>query len=187
MATVPHPPLPPFPAAAGEGLAMPEPLAGRGLRLRPLEAADLPWLRDLYASTRADEMAGLDWPQVLQRSFLDDQFAHQHRHYVVHFADAEFLAIESADGALGRLILRRREPEHLLVDISLFPAARGGGLGTALVRAAQEDAACAGRDLCLHVQAGNAGARRLYRRLGFLAEGEAGGSHQRMRWRMTLS
>lgn len=158
-----------------------------GLRLRPLEAADLPWLRDLYASTRADEMAGLDWPQVLQRSFLDDQFAHQHRHYVAHFADAQFLAIEGAGGPLGRLILRRTGPDHLLVDISLFPAARGAGLGAALVRAAQDDAAAAGRDLCLHVQAGNAGARRLYERLGFLAEGEAGGSHQRMRWRQTLS
>ena len=187
MATVPHPPLPPFPAAAGDVLVLPARLATQGLRLRALHSADLPWLRDLYASTRSDEMAGLDWPPVLKRSFLDDQFAHQHRHYVTHFADAAFLAIDRAETPLGRLILRRTDPGHLLVDISLFPAARGAGLGAALVQAAQQDAALAGRDLCLHVQAGNAGARRLYERLGFLAEGEAGGSHQRMRWRQTLS
>lgn len=179
--------LPPFPRGTGGGLELPAPLAGRGLRLRAANEADLSWLRTLYAGTRAEEMAGVPWPEAARRAFLDQQFALQHRHYVLHFADADFLVLESGDGPCGRLYLRRTAPEHLLVDISLFAHCRGAGLGTALVQAAQDDAARAGRDLCLHVQAGNDGAMRLYRRLGFLPEGETGTGHRSLRWRQTLS
>lgn len=180
-------PLPPFPAGKGGDFCLPASDAARGRRLRGATVADLPWLRVLYASTRADEMAGVPWPDAVKRAFLDGQFALQHRHYMAHFAAADFLVIESSLGPQGRLYLRRSLPEHLLVDISLFPSFRGSGLGTALVQAAQQDAARSGRDLCLHVHPANERAQRLYRRLGFLPGGEAGTGHLCLRWRQSIS
>lgn len=157
-------------------------LAKRGFLLRALRDDDLPWLRDLYASSRAEEMAPVPWPEIAKRSFLDQQFGLQHQHYLVHFGDADFLAIEqTGHGPVGRYYLQRVAPEHLLVDISLFPALRGSGVGSALIRQSQQEAATLGRGMSLHVQQSNPGARRLYERLGFVADGTEG-SHRLMRW-----
>ena len=40
--------------------------------------------------------------------------------------------------------LQRTAPTYLIVDVSLFPAVRGQGLGTALIGAVQEQAAAQG-------------------------------------------
>ncbi|KTF37109.1 acetyltransferase, partial [Xanthomonas vesicatoria] len=39
--------------------------------LRPERAADLHWLRDLYASTRREELAQVPWAEQTKRAFLD--------------------------------------------------------------------------------------------------------------------
>lgn len=172
-----------FPRERADRMQTPAPLIGRGFSLRAAHDDDLPWLRDLYASTRAEEMAPVPWPEIAKRSFLDQQFGLQHQHYLTHYGDADFLAIEHADrGPVGRYYLQRAAPDHLLVDISLFPALRGSGVGSALIRQSQQDAATLGRGMRLHVQQSNPGARRLYERLGFVAEEGAEGTHRPMRW-----
>lgn len=162
-------------------------LMARGLHLRELRDEDMRWLRDLYASSRADEMASVPWPDTIRRDFLDQQFALQHRHYMAHFSGADFLAIEHREqGPIGRYYLQRTAPEHLIVDICLFPGSRGNGVGSALIRDSQREAATQGHGMYLHVKGHNTAARRLYERLGFRGEGEPG-SHQLMRWRPTAS
>ncbi|MFZ5635356.1 MAG: GNAT family N-acetyltransferase [Pseudomonadota bacterium] len=159
----------------------PASLAGRGFSLRTLHDRDLPWLRDLYASTRAEEMAPVPWPEIAKRSFLDQQFALQHQHYLAHFGDSDFLAIERDGRPVGRYYLQRVAPEHLIVDISLFPDQRGQGIGAALIERSQAEAAALGRGMHLHVSVSNPGARRLYERLGFVA-GSAENGYRAMRW-----
>ncbi|MDH5822685.1 GNAT family N-acetyltransferase [Luteimonas sp. RD2P54] len=178
------PPPVPFPPPPADPLPTPAALAARGLALRAAADADLPWLRLLYAGTRADEFAPLPWPDAVKRAFLDQQCAAQHAHYLAHFADAQFLLLDGPGGPCGRLYLLRRAPEHRLVDISLLPEWRGRGIGGALVAAAQADAAALGRGLALHVAHANPGARRLYARLGFRADAAAeSATHLAMRWR----
>ena len=177
----------PFPPPRPDALATPAALAGRGFRLRPLAAADLPWVRDLYATTREEEMAQVPWPPKLKRNFLDQQCALQHAHYLAHFGDSDFLALERAGQPAGRLYVQRGgagtgRDEDLIVDISLFPGHRGKGVGAALIQAVQAEAAAGGRGTWLHVQRYNDGARRLYERLGFIAD-DHGGSHIAMHWR----
>jgi ribosomal protein S18 acetylase RimI-like enzyme len=157
-------------------------LQTRGIGLRPARAADLPWLRDLYASTRSAELAAVPWPQAAKRAFLDQQFALQHAHYLRHFADANFLIVETAQAPLGRLYLQRGAAQHVLVDISLLPAWRGQGVGTALIAQAQALTAAAGCPLSLHVLHANPAAQRLYAQLGFVA-GNASETHLQMHWR----
>jgi ribosomal protein S18 acetylase RimI-like enzyme len=161
-------------------------LTERGFSLRWLRDADLPWLRELYASTRAEEIAAVPWPPQMKRNFLDQQFALQHAHYLQHYADTDYLAIErmNADGAtqpIGRYYLQRTAPEHLIVDIALLPALRGQGIGRVLIEASQRQARALGRGMHLHVLAQNIAARRLYERLGFVFTHQAD-TYRHMRW-----
>jgi ribosomal protein S18 acetylase RimI-like enzyme len=177
----PLPPgLPDFPAA-DRPVGTPPGLAAQGVNLRRACGADLAWLNELYASTREEGMAPVPWPAKMKRAFLADQFGLQHRHYVAHHPDADFLVLESRHGPIGRYYLRASAPDHLLVDICLLPAHRGQGIGHALIRASQDEAARQGRGMYLHVLQANDAARRLYERLGFVVTGEAG-LHLEMRW-----
>jgi len=148
-------------------LRMPASTATRRAALRWLCECDLPWLRALYASTRDAELAGVHWPPGMREAFLDQQFAAQHLHYVSAFPDADFLAVCDGGTPLGRLYLRRTPPRHLLIDISLFPQARGRGLGAALIAAVQEQARSQACGVELHVLQSNSDALRLYLRRGF--------------------
>jgi ribosomal protein S18 acetylase RimI-like enzyme len=179
--------LPPFPARGQPVAETPAYLQSRGYALRAAGHADLPALVALYAETRAAEMAGVPWPELAKRGFLEQQFQLQHRHYVLHYAEADFMVLERDGRVCGRYYLRRTAPEHLVVDISLLADCRGQGLGAALIRASQAEALALGRGLGLHVARDNAGARRLYERLGFEACDGGSDTHQRMRWRAALS
>lgn len=172
--------LPPFPPS---GSAPALPLSEcQDLVLRALHTADLPWLRELYAQTRADELAAVPWPDAMRRAFLDQQFDLQHRHFIRDADDTAYLAIEHDGAPVGRLYLRRTVDTHWIVDIALDARARGRGWGTALLRAVQADAQARGADVALHVLYHNPRARSLYARLGFVVEDE-GDTHARMRWR----
>lgn len=178
--------LPPFPAPGGPPLPAPAALRAHGLVLRHAGETDLPGLRRLYADTRADEMACVPWPPGLKDAFLEQQFALQHQHYVAHYAGADFLVVDAAAGLVGRLYLQRTAAGHRVVDISLFEAWRGRGLGRALLEAVQAEAAALGRGVDLSVAHHNVDARRLYLRLGFEPVGRDD-SHERLAWRPALS
>ena len=181
MSAVRAPSCPPFPSGRDGRLPAPAFLRARGIALRPARDDDLPWLRALYATTRADELARVPWPDAVKRDFLDSQFALQHLHYLSRYGEADFLIIEGDGVSLGRYYLHRGEPDYLIVDISIGPAARNQGIAGALIVQTQRDAAARGRGVQLHVQIGNSGAQRLYERLGFAAVEEQGG-HWGMRW-----
>ncbi|WP_363796771.1 GNAT family N-acetyltransferase [Lysobacter firmicutimachus] len=172
----------PPPHRGGPCLRWPESLSAQGVSLRAARDDDIEWLRLHYRERRAAEFAPLGWPAAALTAFLDQQFAMQHLHYTRYYADAQFLIVERGDAPIGRLYLLRRAPEHLLVDIGLAPGQRGQGLGAALIGGAQADAAECGRGLRLHVEHGNASARRLYERLGFEHEEDLP-THAAMRWR----
>lgn len=174
--------LPSFPPQPGPAPVTPAVVQALGFRLRHATDEDLPRLRDLYADTRAEEVAAVPWPAMAKRSFLDQQFELQHRHYLAHYADAAFLAIEEGGRLQGRYYLQRRPGADLIVDISLVAACRGRGVGRALIEASQREAAAAGRGMTLQVVRTNLAARRLYERLGFRLAADDGGTHLRMDW-----
>ena len=161
-------PLPGFPPGQEEPLGYALPGVPE-LVLRRAIDGDLPFLRTLYAGLRADELRQTQWPEATQRLFLDSQFTLQHRHFVTHYAEADFWIVMHQGLPAGRFYLLRGQPSFLIVDIALLPALRGQGIGSGLINWAKSLAAQSGADgIDLHVDERNLAAQRLYRRLGFL-------------------
>lgn len=155
---------------------------GYSLRTRPVTPADEPFLFELYASTRRDELAAWGWDAAQQEAFLRLQYLAQSRGYAAEFPDADHRIICEGDQPVGRILVHRTEQAIALVDMALLPDFRGAGIGTALIGALQAEAEASGRPLRLQVLRSNAAARRLYERLGFRITGEAG-LHLAMEWR----
>lgn len=174
----PGEPIPTAPTEVDEDLLA-------SIELRPETADDLPFLAGLYASTRAEEMEAVPWSDEEKRRFLEWQFQAQHKHYREHYPDCEFQVIERVgeDGGrqpVGRLYLDEWDAELRLVDVALVPEARGGGLGSALLRRILERGRRCSKAVSIHVEYNNP-ALRLYRRLGF-RHVDSNGVYYLMRW-----
>jgi GNAT superfamily N-acetyltransferase len=141
---------------------------------------DLVFIAALYATTRAEEVAATGWPAELQQAFLAQQHQAQHDHYQAHYPTAEWLILEQAGERIGRLYLEDYQGDLHLIDISLIPERRGGGIGTAILEDLLDWARTESRSMSLYVEPFNP-ARRLYARFGFVPEGEAG-VYERMVW-----
>lgn len=146
------------------------------LHYRPQTPADVPFLRELYISTRIDEVSPLPWPEEQKRLFLASQFDAQKLHYDEYYIDAEFLIVELDGTAIGRVYVDRAANNWLLIDIAFMPEWRNQGIGTVLVREFMDEAAAAGKPVTLYVENFNP-ARHLYDRLGFVPIGTNGVYH----------
>jgi ribosomal protein S18 acetylase RimI-like enzyme len=150
------------------------------VELRPVRARDLPFLRQVYAGTRAEELAQVPWDDVQKSEFLLMQFDAQHEYYSEQFPDARFDVVLDRGRPVGRLYVDRRADEIRVIDIAFLPESRGKGLGGALLRALLDEAAAAAKPVRIHVEKLNR-ALRLYRRLGF-TEIEDQGVYLLMEW-----
>lgn len=159
-------------------------------RLRPATADDRPALLAVYASTRADELALTGWSDAQRQAFVEMQFSAQWQHYWQHHpqsqcqlvvADSPPTGADPGGACLGRLWVDRSARQVHVLDIALLPAARGRGLGTALLQALMAEAGQRGVPLLVSVEVHNP-ARSLYDRLGFRPQGAAQGIYQRMAW-----
>lgn len=151
------------------------------ITLRLVCPADETFLYQLYASTRMEEMALVNWSVTQQTAFLHMQFNAQRQSYRMQFAEASEQIILRDEAAIGRLMLNRTKQEILLVDIALLPQYRNAGIGTQLIHDLQAEASQTGKIVRLHVETLNP-ALRLYRRLGFSQIGESG-IRLEMAWR----
>jgi len=155
--------------------------SGNGsLSLRPIRPEDDSFLARVYASSRAEELAVTGWPEELKADFCRRQFDAQSAYYAANYPEASFQIIARDGWPVGRLYVARWEKEIRIVDITLLPESRGGGIGTKLLRDLQNEARAAGKSLTIHVERFNR-ALTLYQRLGF-KEVEDKGVYLLMRW-----
>lgn len=141
--------------------------------LRALHSDDMAFIERLYAGSRADEMARSGWPAAQIAAFLSQQFHAQHTYYQTHYHDAQFLIIEQAGQAIGRIYMFWGPTTLNLIDITLLPAFQGQGIGSALIEAQLRRADEQGLCVELFVENYNP-AQRLYNRLGFYVCGDSG-------------
>jgi ribosomal protein S18 acetylase RimI-like enzyme len=134
--------------------------------LRPIAADDMELLYRVYASTREEELAQVEWAEAQKEAFLRMQFDAQHQYYQENYPGARFQVILLGGEPAGRLYLDRRATEIRIVDIALLPEYRNRGLGSALLHDILAEGERAGLPVTIHVECFNP-ALRLYERLGF--------------------
>ena len=143
------------------------------ISLRSSAAADTDFLYSVYASTRAEEMARVDWTVEQQEAFLRMQFRAQTQFYVENYPGAEFQVIMLNDQPIGRLYIHKRDNEIRIMDIALLPEFRGQGIGSTLLQDILEQGRNLNLPVTIHVEQFNP-ALHLYQRLGFQPKEEKG-------------
>jgi ribosomal protein S18 acetylase RimI-like enzyme len=137
------------------------------IQFRPIEASDKTLLFNLYASTRADEMALVPhWSEAQKNGFLEQQFTAQHDWYQKVYEGADFLVVLYEEKPAGRIYIQRMAEEIRLIEITLSPEIRNRGIGEYLIRNLMQEAAQSGKSVRIHVEHFNR-AYKLYERLGF--------------------
>ncbi len=152
--------------------------------LRPATRADDAFLLQLYASTRADELAPLGWNRSQREAFLREQFIARRRAYAEAFPGAAHQIVLVRKTPAGALIVHRTAGEIRLVDLALLPTHRNAGFGTRLLRELMNEANAARKPLRLQVLKANR-ARDLYLRLGFAPSAD-NSLHLKMEWHPPL-
>jgi len=152
----------------------------RALRLRPATSEDEPFLLNLFATTRSDELAFMNLDENQKQAFVAMQFKAQSGQYAMGYPHAQNSIILWNDDPIGRLLLDRGELEFTLVDVALLPAHRGTGIGTCIIQDILKEAAAARKPVRLHVLTSSV-AKRLYERLGFSRVG-GDAVYFEMRW-----
>lgn len=149
--------------------------------LRRIRPDDQNFLYQLYASTRQEELAVLDWDEAQKTAFLRMQFEAQHKYYLEQFTQAQFDIILLDEEPIGRLYVDRRDNEIRLIDIALLPTHRNRGIGSAYLARIMAEGQFASLPVRIHVEQNNP-ALRLYHRLGF-REIEESGVYYLMEWK----
>jgi ribosomal protein S18 acetylase RimI-like enzyme len=142
-------------------------------RLRPATEADRDFLLELYASTREQELAQVEWDEGAKQGFIEHQFRAQDQHYRSHYPGATLDVIEVDGEPAGRLYVHRGEQDIRIMDVTVAPAFRNRGIGSGLLVELMAEARAGGRSVSIHVETQNP-ARSLYDRLGFVPAGEHG-------------
>jgi ribosomal protein S18 acetylase RimI-like enzyme len=150
------------------------------LCLRAVVPDDLEFLYQVYAGTRAEELAATGWDDAQKEQFLRMQFDAQHRYYHEAFSAASYQVILCDGERAGRLYVDRRAEEIAIIDIALLPEWRGRGIGGILLRDIAEEATRAGKPVRIYVERFNR-ALTLYQRFGFRKIGDTG-VYYHMEW-----
>jgi GNAT superfamily N-acetyltransferase len=156
--------------------------AGGAITLRLAAPEDDPFLVALYGSTRAEELAQVEWEDGQKEVFVKWQFDLQHREYYTRFPDAEYRLILVDNHPAGRIWIGRDTEQIRLLDIALLPEFQNRGVGTVLIRWLIDEARSSGKALRHMVYVLNNDAERFYERLGF-AMIEDLGAYKHMEWR----
>src|SRR5262244_3766267 len=85
------------------------------VHFRPIRPDDAAFLYEVYASTRTEELAVVDWDETQKAAFLHMQFTAQHQFYQERYTQTDFLLILRDAVPVGRLSVARWQDEIRLV------------------------------------------------------------------------
>jgi GNAT superfamily N-acetyltransferase len=145
-------------------------------------ADDDEFLLAVYTSTRADELAQVEWQPGQKEMFVRWQFAMQRKEYDTRYPDARYGVILVDNQPAGRIWIGEDETQIRLLDIGLLEEFQNRGIGTLLLKQLIAEAAAKNKPLRHMVFVLNNNAHRFYERLGFVEIEDMGG-YKHMEWR----
>jgi ribosomal protein S18 acetylase RimI-like enzyme len=134
---------------------------------RPEIPEDEPFLRALILQNISEELAALEWPEPMRGQLLEMQSTARRRAIRTARPGARSEIIVADGASAGWLVVAEQPSEIRLMEIMILHSLRGRGVGSTVVRNLLAEAGGARKPLRLSVSATNAGAIRLYERLGF--------------------
>jgi ribosomal protein S18 acetylase RimI-like enzyme len=143
------------------------------ITLRDETVEDQLFLLEVYASTRAQEMALVPWSDEQREAFVRSQFEAQHSYYQAQFPDASYQVIMVDGERAGRVYVLRESEAIRILDITLLPQHRNLGIGTSLIREILAEGDQAGKPVNIWVENFNP-SLKLFERLGFVRVQEHG-------------
>ncbi len=143
------------------------------ITLREETVEDQLFLLEVYASTRAQEMALVPWSDEQREAFVRSQFEAQHSYYQAQFPDASYQVIMVEGERAGRVYVLRESEAIRILDITLLPQHRNLGIGTSLIREILAEGDQAGKPVNIWVENFNP-SLKLFERLGFVRVQEDG-------------
>jgi ribosomal protein S18 acetylase RimI-like enzyme len=153
------------------------------ITLRPVLPEDAALLLEVYASTRADEMALVPWTDEQKAAFLKMQFLAQQQDYESSYPQAQHFIILSNEAPMGRLYLSREDDAVKVLDLAILPQHRRHGIGTSLIKDLCAEANATGKPLRIYVESYNH-SLSFFERLGFYKIEEVG-FYFHLEWRRT--
>jgi ribosomal protein S18 acetylase RimI-like enzyme len=143
--------------------------------LRRATDADHEFLVAVYASTRAAELAQVDWDITQKEAFVRWQYERQKEEYDARYPDARYDVIMVQGVPAGRIWVGADENQIRLLDIALLPDFQNRGVGTQLLKQLMDEATSEKKALRHMVFVLNDNAHRFYERLGFEVIEDLGG------------
>ena len=136
------------------------------ITLRDAGPADEPFLLQVFACTRAAELAQVPWSDEQRDAFLQMQFNAQHSYYHGQYPDADYKIILRGDEPVGRLYVLREKDVIRIMDITVLPQFRNSGFGSELTRGVLDEAVESDRSVQIYVETFNP-SLELFKKLGF--------------------
>ena len=132
---------------------------------------DEPFLRRLIMGTVEGQLGAATWPAGLRETILNLQYQARRQAIRSRFPNGESRIILADGCQAGWLYIAELPEEIRLVEIMVLDEYRRQGIATAVLRDLVAGARAARKPVRLSVDAGNAGAMRLYERTGFRPTG----------------
>lgn len=151
------------------------------LSYRPGAPEDEPFLLELYAESRAEEMAQIPWPDEQKRAFLQTQAGARRQHYDAYYPSNQHLIVLRGDGPVGHLWFDRKEERIHILDIAIHTRYCNEGIGTAVMKGLQAEAAESGKAVTIYVESYSC-SLPFFVRLGF-EQVDQTGAHLLLQWR----
>lgn len=137
------------------------------LAVRPALPQDEIFLYELYSAVRAPEFALAPIPVAQKEDLMRMQFRGQMSSYAQMYPNSCYHLVLLDGKPAGRLWVAPGNGEFQLVDIAVHPNLQSKGIGTALIRRLQQEAASARLPIRSCVFKFNPGSLRFHQRLGF--------------------
>jgi hypothetical protein len=143
------------------------------LSLIPVNESDKSFLVELYAATRAEEMAAVPWSDEQKQAFLQMQSEAQNLYYREIYPNASFNIIKSNDESIGRFYFAELADEFRIIDLAFLSQHFDKDTFIKLIRKVLQKGETSGKAVQIYLESFNPLAE-IFTDLGFQKIGQHG-------------